>query len=235
MTVHFRIGILGDAHGNAAGLNICITYLLNQGVHTFIHLGDAVGYMPYGNEVCNMLLRNNAISIMGNHEAMLIDLQPIAPEKDAIYGLKRLRSTLPSNWLRAVEANGPMLHLNVGGRRLLLCHGTPQDPLSGYGHNPGAIHVPDGIDCILTAHTHRPHLTIHDGTLLLNPGSCGMPRDSGKLLSFAILELPEMKAKIIRLPFTPSPKLLQAVHPLVRKCFDRNESHVIATAKEFCS
>lgn len=231
--MHFRIGVLGDTHGNAAGLKLCITYLRNQGVNILFHLGDAVGYMPYGNAVCHMLLQNNAISIMGNHEAMLMNLRPLSPEKDIVYGLKSLRTHLPTDWLQKVEANGPALHLEVGDRRLLLCHGTPEDPFCGYGHDANAINIPEGIDCILTAHTHRPHLTIRGGTLLLNPGSCGMPRDSGRFLSFAILELPEMKAEIIRLPFAPPADLLQAVHPLVQRCFDRNEPHLLGTVKEW--
>lgn len=220
----YRLGILGDTHGNAAGLARCLQYLRTQRLDGLVHLGDAVGYLPHAAAVCLMLAQSGATCLMGNHEAMLLGRLPLSEEKDCAYRLSGLRATLPAAWLRAVEANGPLQCMTLEGIRLLLCHGTPDRPLDGYGRQPDAIAVPEDVDCLLTAHTHRPHNIRQNSVLLLNPGSCGLPRDDGRLLSIAILELPAMQAEVIRLPFTPSEALLRSVHPLVRQCFERKDS-----------
>ncbi len=228
----YRLGILGDTHGNAAGLALCLRLLRERGVDGVVHLGDAVGYMPHAEAVCRMLARYGATCLMGNHEAMLLGQLPLSAEKDEAYRLNGLQGRLPAAWLRGVERSGPMLHMDIAGVRLLLCHGTPDDPLCGYGHGALGIVPPPGVDCVLTAHTHRPHAVRRPGTLLLNPGSCGLPRDNGRLLSLAILELPGMQVEMHRIPFSPSGALLGAVHPSVRQCFDRNEPVAMGGAVE---
>ena len=219
----YRLGILGDTHGNAPGLARCLNFLRTQRLDGLVHLGDAVGYLPHAAAVCHMLAQSGATCLMGNHEAMLLGRLPLPEEKDRAYRLSGLGAALPAAWLRAVEANGPLRRMTLAGVSLLLCHGTPDRPLDGYGRQPDAIAVPGDVDCMLTAHTHRPHNTRQNGVLLLNPGSCGLPRDAGHLLSFAILELPAMQAEVIRIPFTPSEALLRSVHPLVRECFKRED------------
>lgn len=44
-------------------------------------------------------------------------------------------------------------------------------------------------DIVFYGHTHIPHYEENDGTLILNPGSCSMPR-STDIPSFAIVEFP---------------------------------------------
>lgn len=217
----YRLGILGDAHGNLDALSLCIGFLRDRGVEGVVFLGDAVGYLPYGPEVCDMLMHAEIPCLMGNHEAMLLGRLPLSPDKDAVYGLSGLRSRISKAWLHGMACQGPMMRIELAGKLLLCCHGTPADPLLGYGFDPELIREQADADCIITGHTHRPHLARLEETLLLNPGSCGLPRDRGDLLSLAILELPSMRAEIFRLPVSFPMSLRQSVHPSVQQCFDR--------------
>ncbi|GFM38548.1 metallophosphoesterase family protein [Desulfovibrio psychrotolerans] len=233
MVQAIRLGVISDAHGNIAALMQCLRYMQTRSVDSVLFLGDAVGYFPHAGAVTRLLMRHNAQCVMGNHDAMLLGRLPLPPDKDALYGLKRIGTPVSGSWQRHIERVGPERTLEIAGVRLLLVHGTPGAPLEGYGHDIGDLVSDKDVDCILTGHTHRPHLHHTERALLLNPGSCGLPRDRGDLLSLAILDLPSLSAEIIRLPFACSDRLRQQAHPLVRACLDRRPPAFAGTIKEF--
>jgi putative phosphoesterase len=219
--VSVRLGIISDAHGNAAGLSLCLDFLSSLPVDRVIFLGDAVGYLPEGAGVCRLLEQAGALCLKGNHEAMLFGELKATPETESIAGIKRFGRGLPEGWLKQVKKNGAKLSLEIQKRRLLLVHGSTVDPLEGYVHDPAELAGSCDTDAIIMGHTHRPFIHKLNGCLYLNPGSCGLPRDCGDLLSVAVLELPTMRAQVYRLPFQASQSIRGQVHPDVRQCLDR--------------
>lgn len=210
------IGILSDAHGNATALKACLRLLKMQGAERFLFLGDAIGYFPRNAETCRLLQKAHALCIMGNHEAMLLGHLPLPERVESIIRLKRHARHIPHRWLSRVERSGPLRQLRVGGRTLLLAHATPQHPLEGricpkdadtlVAHSPG-------VDAILLGHSHHAFLyRPKSGPLLLNPGSCGYPRDNGRMLSCALLDTTSMDVSILRLPFHWPKNMLRAAH-----------------------
>lgn len=224
-----KAGIISDAHGNLAALQLSLDFLLKwQKVECIFYLGDAVGYFPDSAAVCSLLEGCCDICLMGNHEYMLLhgnvrhDLAQVYrhPEKES----------LPQGWLHKVAECGPKARITLSGCKVLLVHGTPAAPLDGYLDQATDVAAGADADVILMGHSHRPCITYSPGgTLLLNPGSCGYPRDHGGLLSVATLSLPEMEARIWRLPFRMEPKKTALLHSSVRSCLERTTTDIVGT------
>ena len=64
-----RYGIISDVHGNLEALSVVLEHLRTQNVDRYAFLGDAVGYGPNPNEVCDLIRGLNPIGIVGNHDA----------------------------------------------------------------------------------------------------------------------------------------------------------------------
>jgi predicted phosphodiesterase len=156
-------------------------------VDKYVFLGDAVGYMPYGIEVINLLKSINAICLMGNHEAMLCGMLGFTDDQDEVYQIRRVLSEHPS-LIDEVKYWLPFGINTIDGLKLLFVHGSPWDPIRGYVY-------PDSLwqnynnpryDFIFLGHSHRPFIVKNDPTTIVNVGSCGLPRDIGNFPSFVI-------------------------------------------------
>lgn len=64
-----RYGIISDVHGNLEALTVVLEHLRHQAIDRYVFLGDAVGYGPNPNEVCDLIRGIASISIVGNHDA----------------------------------------------------------------------------------------------------------------------------------------------------------------------
>jgi len=216
-----RLGVISDAHGNDEGLGLCLKYLRDKKCDKLIFLGDAVGYFSRGAECCRMLEQAGAVCLMGNHEAMVRGDLPVPNEKEDILRLPPSWSSLPEKWRKQVEANGPRLELALSGRRILCVHGSPDKPLTEYLRREVAARIYFDTDILLLGHTHVPFVETAGHGVAINPGSCGLPRDKGDMLSCAVLDLDPLEADVVRLPFTPSKDLLASAHEKVRECMAR--------------
>ena len=79
--------------------------------------------------------------------------------------------------------------LEVGGVKLLLCHGHRYGVKRGFSSLVAAgAHA--GVQAILFGHTHSPYLEKRDGILLMNPGALSSP-----FRYFGILEIEEQTVK----------------------------------------
>lgn len=164
-------------------------------------LGDAIGYMPDGLEVLQLLSREQIPCIMGNHEAMATGLLPLPEDRDCVYRIKTLLPKLSASILTNITDAWPVSKtLTVLGKKILLVHGRPSDPLQGYlyqNDQPSSEEIAD-LDVIVTGHTHRPFVQQFGGTLVINAGSCGLPRDIGNAPSFAVYDVQNAIAEIHR-------------------------------------
>lgn len=198
-----RIGFLSDAHGNPFGLSICLERLCLEGPEQIYFLGDAMGYWPHGLEVVEELLHLNIPCIKGNHDAMVVELLPVPEEKEGIYRLKSVISSISTTTKNVIKDNWPVRReLAHGGKRILLIHGRPSNPLEGYLYEDGKF-LPEesnDFDVVVMGHTHRPFIKYEKGVLWLNVGSCGLPRDVGGMASCAIYYTKLHSAKILRVP-----------------------------------
>ena len=208
------IGAVSDAHGNIDGLEAALAAL--EGSDRILYLGDCVGYYPFPNEVVERLRAAEALCVAGNHDAMLVGRLPVAPERAEAYRLPFTRSVItPANraWLEALPSRREIV---LGGRSVLMCHASPWDDLEGYIY-PDFPHFDRlallGYDLVLLGHTHWPLVRRTGRVLVVNPGSCGQPRDRIPGASYARIDLTDMAAAPGRAAYDTS-RLAAEVHRL---------------------
>lgn len=179
-----KVGIISDIHANLAALRTVVARGRAESCAQWLFLGDLVGYY-YQPAACLALIRDiGTICIAGNHDRMLTANAGAMTKLTAKYGhghataLGEL-SQSDLQWLRDLP---DQRELELDGRRVLMCHGTPwQADEYAYPDAPESVWTrmaqTDASELILFGHTHYPVLRSVQGTTLLNPGSVGQPRN----------------------------------------------------------
>lgn len=197
------LGVISDAHGNVEALTQALDLLRANGADEIVFLGDAVGYLP-GAECLRLLMSSDDVTcIAGNHEQMLLS-GAVSPEKERVYRLASARAALDEVERSQVEAWPRSLILHRPCGQLLFVHGSPDDPTYGYVYPETSLDVFEtgGFSAVFMGHTHRPFARLHRGTLFVNVGSCGLPRDDGGLGSACLFDVSRGSAKILRFDIT---------------------------------
>lgn len=205
-----KIGLLSDAHGNAIAVAACLRAMDELGVEAVYFLGDAVGYLPGERDVLRMLEARRVICQRGNHEAMLLGELPLAADRERIYQLAAARERLSPDE-RAELASWPDRRvIRLGERTVFLAHGSAQSPLEGYVYPDADLSRFDGLpyDAIFVGHTHYPFVARRGEMLIVNVGSCGLPRDEGDKPGFAVYTSETHTCEIFRVRVDPT-KVLQ--------------------------
>ncbi|MGV8059404.1 MAG: metallophosphoesterase family protein [Smithellaceae bacterium] len=196
-----RLGFFSDAHGNIISTIQCMEMMKAMELDECFFLGDAIGYLPSGIEVLQLLSQQKTTCIMGNHEAMATGLLPLSEDRDSIYRIRPMLANMPASLLNSITKLWPASKtINVLGKTILMVHGRPSAPLQGYLYQNDRP-SPDEtakFDVIVMGHTHRPFIQQHGNALLINSGSCGLPRDIGNAPSFAVYDVLNSTAEIHR-------------------------------------
>jgi len=222
-----KLGLISDIHGNSVALRACLDVLAERQISRLYFLGDVVGYLPGEADCLEMLDAAEARCQQGNHEAMLLTLSTKSIGADSVYLLERASRRLTASAIEQL-GNWPVVRtIEIEGRRLLLVHGTPSDPLYGRLYPDGDVDnaVKPGFDAIFMGQTHRPFVAMSANTLVANVGSVGLPRDVGDLSSFAIYDTENGQCSIQRLRFDVDQVLEQwgdVVHKSTIACLRRD-------------
>ncbi len=196
-----KIGILADIHSNIRALEAVLSNFKKQDVDKVFCLGDMIGYYHNPAEVINLLKSIRASCILGNHEAYLLGYKKCSIEKWRLCFLdlaKEKFTTHQFNWLKELPDS---LELTINSKKIAFFHGSPWDHLEGYVY-------PDfsgfekfhklSYDFIFLGHTHHKMLKVFKNTRIVNPGSCGQPRDEKNKANAAIVNLDENGVIFIR-------------------------------------
>ncbi len=229
-----RIGLLSDAHGNLEAFDVARRVLERMGVDDVFFLGDAVGYFP-GSVVVEAVVRDNITAVLGNHEAMLLDLELTARNDDA-YQLRRTASGMPESLVEAIRNWPTTRTLQLAHGPALLVHGSPDDPTFGYVYPDTELHGMaanpelDGTT-IFMGNTHRPFVRVCGSTVFVNVGSCGLPRDVGTLGSCCIFDDSTSEVRILRFDIHDATARAlvrcEPVHESVRRVTTRETSDYV--------
>lgn len=227
-----KIAVLSDVHGNPVALDACLARLEGLRVDECFFLGDAVGYLP-GEQECLKRLESAGMPCqMGNHEAMLLGTLDLDPAADAVYGLAAVRSRLSDSVRERLQTWPESRLVERGGRRILLVHGAPDDPLRGYVYpdsdHSGWERLPH--DAVFMGHTHRPFVARQGPVLIVNAGAVGLPRDVGNLASFAVYDTETGAAGCYRVEFDAEAVIRRAgpgLHASTRACLQRQSPRFV--------
>lgn len=220
---------LSDAHGNPVGLEACLRIVEASGAERVFFLGDAVGYFPEENAVLDLLKSCGAVCIRGNHEALLLGELSLQETRDRIYRLTEAKARLTGSHRSWLSQWPNRLELDLDGVRVLLVHGSPDEPLTGYVYEDSNLSRFGALpfDLVAMGHTHRPFTAQAGAVRLLNPGSCGMPRDVGHLAACALFDTVSRECRILRVPFDAETLLSKwgsRIDPVAAACLRRSEA-----------
>ncbi len=197
-----RILIVSDIHANAAALAA-----IDEPHDVCLCLGDLVDYGPDPAECVRWAMAHVHHGIRGNHDHGVAQGVPVEGDLGYRY---LTRASRPIQW----EALGPderrylvqlplTRRIVLGDKRFLLVHGTPRDPLDEYLMND-----PDAwarrvsqcdADIVCVGHTHMQFNLRVGGTVVLNPGSVGQPRDGDPRAAYAVIDGGKIELK--RVPY----------------------------------
>jgi putative phosphoesterase len=197
-----KLAILSDIHANYQALEAVWADLEPQRPDAVYCLGDLVGYGADPNEVVDFMRARDIPTLMGNYdEGVGFDLDDCGcvyrdPDDDrrgkASLLWTRAHTSLDAKaYLRELPLN---LRLESAGARLLLVHGSPRK-LNEYLYEdrPPAtferIAKLAGCDVLLFGHTHLPYQKTVAGTLFVNAGSVGKPKDGDPRAGYVLLEV----------------------------------------------
>lgn len=199
-----KLFFISDVHGNQFALKRILSYAREEiNADMIFCLGDISGYLTGINEVVELLKEYEVKTILGNHDAFLLDTLPIDKNKPYYSSFLKTKQTISPeafNWLRGLKES---MSVTIGNFKMELYHGGPSDLLNQYVY-PDRLRKPEWVfsnsDCFAFGHTHLQFGVKLFGKIFINPGSIGLPRNGdyrahGILYDVSTKELSEHRVK----------------------------------------
>lgn len=177
-----RLALISDIHGNVAALEAVLADLDARGIEAVVNLGDHVSGPLWPGETAALLMARGWQSIRGNHDRMVTDDPPATHGPSDAFAAATIDDAQRA-WLVALPAT-----LDLPEHGLHLCHGVPTDdrlyllesPVEGrlVAARPDQIAKRLGdvrASIVACGHSHIPRVVHHGATLIVNPGSVGLP------------------------------------------------------------
>jgi putative phosphoesterase len=215
-----KLALIGDVHANLPALEVVLDHARQQEVEAIWNIGDFVGYGAFPDEVVKRLIKEKAISIIGNYDRKVLKY----PKKKK----KWRKSKMPQKWFAFKWAYENLskksrkyllslpeeIRLIEGGKHILLTHGspasneehltpdTPEQRLRELARMTESENIPKA-DVIICGHSHREFVRQVEATWFINTGSVGRPDDGDPRACYATLQLDHqgMRAKHYRLKY----------------------------------
>ena len=189
------IAFFGGIYSNASGLAAALVDARKRGAEAVYALGDFGGFGPHPDRVFPLLVENGVECIQGNYEESLSSgaedchcgyTDPRDNHFAAIsYGYTAEKTS--SEWKRWMGELPKTRRLEVGGRKILLVHGSPRkiNEFLWESTSPVAFleklladHDADVLVCTHTGlHWQR---RLPSGRLVVNAGVLGRPANDGR-------------------------------------------------------
>ncbi len=198
-----RILVVSDIHANWAALAA-----ITQPFDVCLCLGDLVDYGPDPAPCVRWAMTHATYAIRGNHDHGVAQGIPV----NGATGYRYLTQvSRPSMWAAlGHDERRYLLQLPVtqratlGGKRYLMVHATPRDPLDEYVLKDPLMWAKRlrnvDADVVCVGHSHIQFSLQVNGVAVLNPGSVGLPRDGDPRAAFAIIDDNKIEMKRIEYP-----------------------------------
>ena len=209
-----RILVVADIHGNRAALEA-----IREPFDVCICLGDLVDYGPEPGPCIDWVRTNAAYCVRGNHDhgvAQNVEIQGAGGFRYLTAVTRPLSiATLTSEQRRFLADMPTSRMFALGGKRFLIVHATPRDPMDEYAPPDPAFWKPRlaglNVDYLLTGHTHQAYTLRVNGTLIVNPGSVGLSRDGDPRTAYAMIDGEEVQLKRADYPVEETLQAMEAV------------------------
>jgi putative phosphoesterase len=183
-----RVALIADTHGNAVALEAVLADVDRRGADEIVCLGDVAAGGPQPREVLARLRGLGCAVVRGNAEDWLLVGMPVDADEEG----RRLRAIV--EWARAqlsdadiayLESFVPTVERELGWSRRMLCfHGSPRgnsDRLLATTPEDefARLFADAAADVFAGGHTHVQLARRLGASLLVNPGSVGLPLRGG--------------------------------------------------------
>lgn len=185
-----RILLVSDIHANRPALEA-----IREDFDVCLFLGDLVDYCLEPGPCIDWVRANARYGVRGNHDhgaAHKVYVQGLNGFKYLTGVTRPITISRLSGPDRRFLADLPSTQLlTLNGKRILLVHGTPRDPLDEFA--PADVefwkrrleHL--DVDYVCVGHTHVQYILQVGKTTVINPGSVGLPRDGDPRAAYAVL------------------------------------------------
>lgn len=186
-----RILVVADIHGNRAALEA-----IREPHDLCVCIGDLVDYGPEPAACIDWVRANAAYCVRGNHDhgvAQQVQIQGVNGFRYLTAATRPVSIASIAPDQRRFLAEMPTTRLfTAAGKRFLLVHATPRDPMDEYAPAEPQFWAPRlarlAVDFVLVGHTHIPYTLAMNGITVVNPGSVGLSRDGNPQASYAVIE-----------------------------------------------
>lgn len=219
-----RIGILGDIHSNFEALTAVVAALRNDGVDTWVQVGDIVGYGPEPSACIDLVRELGCLVCLGNHDAAVIEkLDTSYFNHFARVAVEWTRKQLrPSD--REFLNNLPLV---VPHAEFTVVHGSLHLP-DQYGYVISTVEARESLHeqttrLCFVGHSHVPAIYMRrtpearelavcmqsefelgyrdHQRVLVNVGSVGQPRDEDPRAAYGLVDTDAQTIRIGRVPY----------------------------------
>lgn len=195
-----KLAVLSDIHGNYTALRQCLEYALARDITDFAFLGDYVGELQYSRKVMDCLYklkqRYSCWFIRGNREDYMLNYRKAGETgwtkgNSASGALLYAYGQLTAQDLEFFESLPSKQVITFGDYPpLTLCHGSPEkvnERMDPGEEKTFEIMRRESSPYILSGHTHVQGEICCGEKTAWNPGSVGIPLDSGGQTQFMLL------------------------------------------------
>jgi len=198
-----RILVVADIHANWPALAA-----IDEPHDLCLCLGDLVDYGPDPSACVRWAMRHADHAIRGNHDHGVAQGVEVNGDRGYRYLTQETRDwhwqSLAPDERRYLLRLPLRQRLTLHGKRYLLVHGTPRDPLDEYlmkDPDTWARRVEGAeADIVCVGHSHMQFNLNVNGVVVLNPGSVGQPRDGDPRAAYAIIEDGRIALKRVAYP-----------------------------------
>ncbi|MFC1765760.1 metallophosphoesterase family protein [Planctomycetota bacterium] len=195
-----RIALLADVHGNLPALEAVLADAQVRTYDQVWHLGDFLGYVPFPNEVIDVLRALPALCVIGNYDRKVLAFS----QKQAQWKKSKARikyqafkwnaAHLGARQRKYLSQLPERLERKVGGQRIVLNHGSPESLKEHLTSNTPTDRLRQlaatvGADIIVCGHSHESFKRRVANTWFINPGSVGRPEGDDARASYCLLEI----------------------------------------------
>jgi putative phosphoesterase len=215
-----RLAIFSDVHANLPAMAVVADHIRENDYDGVYCLGDLGGYASQPNEAQALVEYLGCPTILGNYDEGVgfhrdscgcHYVKPFDIQMSDISFFWTREHTTDENKAR-LRALPREIRLDIAGKRVLLCHGSPtsnteylfENRSDGYlrKFTPGGQHDAHA-DVIVFGHTHVPFHRVVDGVQFVNTGSVGRPKDGDPSAGYCVLTVDgdAITSQQIRLPY----------------------------------
>jgi len=198
-----RILVVADLHANWPALQA-----IREPFDVCLCLGDLVDYGLEPAPCLSWVRQHAQQTVRGNHDHGVAQNVPVSGQN----GFKYLtsvtreitRQRLSGSDVRFLAGLPLTRMITLDGIRFLLVHATPRDPLDEWAPPESEFWERrlQGVDAdvVCVGHTHQPYTLEVGSTIVLNPGSVGLPRDGDPRASYAMVDDRRIELKRVEYP-----------------------------------